>query len=153
MIEIKIEKSDTLKIAWGDGADQTIFVLEPVSTRALFEERDMLKEEMRRRMLQLKYEREEKEKLREELQQKRISIDALAAAFEQFIKTIGDKEVWRPIESAPKDGSPILLSALGWKTCWRGSWSEGFKSFQEDGSRPDLTIHATHWMPLPAPPK
>lgn len=56
---------------------------------------------------------------------------------------------WRPIETAPKDGSDILLycpsgdiltanwDGTGWSDNARGSW-RGFD--------------ATLWMPLPAPP-
>lgn len=69
---------------------------------------------------------------------------------------------WQPIETAPKDGSAILIwqpdrskywglgnfddlrYAIGY---WRvadkiGSW----------GNRNSAVVNPTHWMPLPAPP-
>jgi hypothetical protein len=65
---------------------------------------------------------------------------------------------WQPIETAPRDGSDILLicntaytpeASIGW-------WSaDGWRHY----SRPEEKWHGgvvkwfpTHWMPLPAPP-
>lgn len=70
---------------------------------------------------------------------------------------------WQPIETAPKDGTPILLScvrdrtgkrcvALAW---WDGGmwadamyWSDADQQF----SIPLFVSNTTHWMPLPTPP-
>jgi hypothetical protein len=63
---------------------------------------------------------------------------------------------WQPIETAPRDGAVVLLadfnrptwkvySAL-WDTTWRKpSW----RTIDNRG----LYDKATHWMPLPTPPK
>jgi hypothetical protein len=59
---------------------------------------------------------------------------------------------WQTIESAPRDGTPILS--------WDGVrrvviiWSTRDKGWFLDGAddRPDWT-GVTHWMPLPEPPK
>ena len=55
---------------------------------------------------------------------------------------------WQPIETAPKDGSRVMLwidggSEFGF---WNGrSWDDG--DFVNDLGA------ATHWMPLPPPPE
>ena len=58
---------------------------------------------------------------------------------------------WQPIETAPRDGTEILLFARGpYKDDYRGvgQWS---------GQRNDwfwnFAIRPTHWMPLPEPPR
>ena len=71
---------------------------------------------------------------------------------------------WQPIETAPKDGTQILLCQENWGP-WVGWWGT------HDGGRDDwwfldpsvdsrdklncwlLTSGPTHWMPLPEPPK
>ena len=66
---------------------------------------------------------------------------------------------WQPIETAPKDGTKVLLvnrrgnMAVGlWQgqELYKGWWLMG-------GNRPNLFFNAphgpTHWMPLPAPPR
>ena len=63
---------------------------------------------------------------------------------------------WQPIESAPKDGTRILL---GWKlqeavivARWVAPDTRGDLVWEldEDGS---YVKAPTHWMPLPEPPK
>jgi hypothetical protein len=80
------------------------------------------------------------------------------------INEVGSIEMtdWQPIETAPKDGTAILIwpaqSALTGSTeCmiisyvvrwhdWKESWIEA------SGEEYD-TFYPTHWMPLPPPPK
>ena len=67
------------------------------------------------------------------------------------ISTHGDG--WRPIETAPTDGTPFLAVTGNWRTVcsWnkhRHDWcvsSPSYESYPVD-ERP------THWMPLPSPP-
>ena len=78
---------------------------------------------------------------------------------------------WQPIETAPKDGTKIVIWAERYDFCPIAQWSSGpdvsgwsFDAFSspcascedgfigwnediEDGFMP------THWMPLPEPPK
>ncbi len=57
--------------------------------------------------------------------------------------------VWQPIETAPKDGSPVLVFdgehyAVGYWATEIGEWWVSKKM--------KTTMLGTHWMPLPAPP-
>lgn len=70
---------------------------------------------------------------------------------------------WQPIETAPKDGTAILLSNE------RGAWMAKYDPVYPSGYRPEnpwfslMLNHdhmrkgkpyaPTHWMPLPTPPK
>lgn len=66
---------------------------------------------------------------------------------------------WLPIESAPRDGTAILVSLSWVDSCpeffdirvyrWHSPWKEWVQSgplFRHDEVKP------THWMPLPEPP-
>lgn len=68
-----------------------------------------------------------------------------------------DAAAWRPIESAPRDGTPIL--ACGFQRFDAGSPPEPFVSIicwsgnrWQDGTIADQPT-PTHWMSLPAPPQ
>lgn len=59
---------------------------------------------------------------------------------------------WQPIETAPKDGTPILVwiddhvAEVEWdEDGWIGVWEDISSSSGDD--------YPTHWMPLPEPPK
>jgi hypothetical protein len=63
-------------------------------------------------------------------------------------------EDWRPIETAPKDGTPVLL---GWYVTWpKLEWvTESAAAGNADIARRGtgyLHGYATHWIPLPKPP-
>ena len=61
---------------------------------------------------------------------------------------------WRPIETAPRDGTKVLLCeadqpteiVLGWwlQNAWRDYGDIGCGGFDD--------YNPTHWMPLPEPP-
>lgn len=82
---------------------------------------------------------------------------------------------WRPIDTAPRDGTPVLLWAEMWEMTWGaqvGSYSElecmwetsegrvqdneiGFDpdaEFDEHEFDEDSNLGPTHWMPIPTPP-
>lgn len=85
-----------------------------------------------------------------------------------------DETGWRPIETAPRDGTAVLVNShmhsndvhgyVPWKDIgvliawWDGSGWEG--CFMEDGTADTegyssqffQTVRPTHWMPLPPPP-
>jgi hypothetical protein len=62
---------------------------------------------------------------------------------------------WQPIETAPKDGTGILVSAAGF--CHAVEWQEEFDWWAVDDNKlgPFRLRGAapTHWMHLPAAPK
>jgi hypothetical protein len=68
-------------------------------------------------------------------------------------------ERWQPIETAPKDGTRIVLakyvghpdhiSSLWWMTL--GFWSSRWQNWN-DGIEPSGLADPTHWMPLPPAP-
>lgn len=58
---------------------------------------------------------------------------------------------WLPIESAPRDGTTVLLWAPHWKTPETG-WTYGRDDWQ-DCRKDTPTRPPTHWQPLPPPPQ
>lgn len=67
---------------------------------------------------------------------------------------------WQPIETAPKDGTNVLLlNRAGNMACgmWMESRGLGTGWFLRGGSGPDLFFNyhhgPTHWMPLPPAPE
>lgn len=65
---------------------------------------------------------------------------------------------WQPIETAPKDGTEILVARAGYgmavvsfrdgEWCNAGEWC-----FAGDvGWGGSMDVEPTHWMPLPEPP-
>lgn len=72
---------------------------------------------------------------------------------------------WQPIETAPKDGTEILLFELlrGEESMIRaGYWEDQGESIHDVGEAAGWSIadsgyigeiRPTHWMPLPAPPE
>lgn len=81
---------------------------------------------------------------------------------------------WRPIETAPRDGTQVLLWAEAWIMTWgiqiglfeNGEWhtSEGNVGDNDEDFDPsaeidsdedfdeDANLGPTHWMPLPPSP-
>lgn len=58
---------------------------------------------------------------------------------------------WQPIETAPRDGTDVLLYLDGRMPCVAGYFRDGWYSF--DAPEKALGFFApTHWMPLPSPP-
>jgi hypothetical protein len=54
---------------------------------------------------------------------------------------------WRPIESAPKDGTPVLTLRHG-TLQGVAEWNQGIWRMVHG---PDI-VGVTHWLPLPPPP-
>lgn len=67
---------------------------------------------------------------------------------------------WRPIDTSPKDGTPVFLALEYGGTHYRyvGRWMKDLAVWGRDEVTSALfPAHMqewfTHWMPLPAPPK
>lgn len=74
---------------------------------------------------------------------------------------------WKPIETAPKDGTDILIAQAGCERVYKGGWATQAETghgawrvsdnFWSEAEGAFLSIKltddfATHWMPIPAPP-
>ena len=59
---------------------------------------------------------------------------------------------WQPIETAPKDGSDLLVNECGDVVIAR--WSQPFSVWAgpRDTYGEREVMYPTHWMPLPEPP-
>ena len=64
---------------------------------------------------------------------------------------------WQPIETAPKDGTHILLARTDSEWVCQGRYvcdDKGWYELNNDASDHwGGEIYPTHWMPLPEPPK
>ncbi len=68
---------------------------------------------------------------------------------------------WQPIETAPKDGTTILLNYSGMKAIRLGWWDDDrfakkphpFFAWPNCSKASARGNPPTHWMPLPEPPK
>ena len=72
-------------------------------------------------------------------------------------RTIGSFEMtdWRPIETAPRDGTPILIGCARTKSIRWAVWSKGFwrDGYAHLGGMIAGVPNPTDWMPLPEPPE
>lgn len=70
---------------------------------------------------------------------------------------------WQPIETAPRDGTKVLLIVVGYEPAVGAYYERGW-DYQEEGDFVQEAHYTewcettgpwepTHWMPLPAPPK
>jgi len=82
-----------------------------------------------------------------------VILSALAATAQS--EASEGRDAWQPIESAPKDGTAILLAAGG---VGIGKWVDTFKSGAAANYWMSLRLDrfmtgpVTHWMPLPSAP-
>ena len=64
---------------------------------------------------------------------------------------------WKPIETAPKDGTKVLVANNRGNMAvalWRDGWVPMFSSGMPNGFLNGACGSVcTHWMPLPSPPK
>jgi hypothetical protein len=69
------------------------------------------------------------------------------------------KQQWKPIETAPKiNGKEILAWDAHYKRVERAQWDDGHAALRNPRNkghwrRGGSVVQASHWMPLPEPPK
>lgn len=90
-------------------------------------------------------------------------VNFLRAHSAEIAGALRDADGWQPIESAPRDGTYILVcnSHGSWIAKWKPVFQSGFRPSNPWASmmlnhdhieRPGRFDHPTHWRPLPAPP-
>ena len=87
----------------------------------------------------------------------RVPMERMAMAFEQLRKD-ADRIEWQPIETAPKDGTDILV--MTGETMHVVRWINIHGDFDywtvDDNKHGPFTLRGkapTHWIQLPEPPK
>jgi hypothetical protein len=71
-----------------------------------------------------------------------------------------EQVTWQPIETAPRDGSPVIgfvesskgpVSGVQYVVWWREG-QDGRWCFYESGRGESYSVYPSLWQPLPAPP-
>ena len=61
---------------------------------------------------------------------------------------------WQPIETAPRDGTTVLLWLVDGQMMIDGEYAiQGFHSARAWRTEFHVTAEPTHWQPLPTPPE
>ncbi len=60
---------------------------------------------------------------------------------------------WQPIETAPRDGTPVWIWIPSTKFLGEAYIEEGWSCWKSGYDDIPLTGEATRWQPLPEPPK
>jgi len=75
-------------------------------------------------------------------------------SLQRRITELEQAQAWQPIETAPKDGTAILLyapSEVGrGRTVWPGCYVESYAEWLQIGGG---FVDPTHWRPMPDPPE
>jgi hypothetical protein len=87
------------------------------------------------------------------------AVNIIATALHEAVKAEREKNAWQPIDTAPKDGTRIMLvGGVYHGFPFSGYWD--FSPYSPDSpwttvvGRHTLYEHCpTHWMPLPSAPK
>ena len=81
---------------------------------------------------------------------------AIAKAIHDAVMAERERNRWQPIETAPRDGTDILVADDGRQGVEMVSWKGGAKKggwHTEDRVASYTADFFTHWQPLPAAPK
>lgn len=62
------------------------------------------------------------------------------------------EQEWQPIETAPKDGTAVLIAVPDYEVAIIANWYRynGLETWRDEEL--DIYPTATHWQPLPTPP-
>ena len=95
----------------------------------------------------------------------KVIAEAAITAYLQALRpgSTGESDGWQPIETAPKDGTEILLYGPGvllsdgrtsmYARAQHVGWAHEVDGHLEWATRdPSVTCRPTHWRPLPSPP-
>lgn len=80
----------------------------------------------------------------------------LLTEFAERIAALAQQAQWQPIETAPKDGTFVLIGfgdSVGEARWVENAWYWANNDPGDSWGRPVYEHEATHWMPLPAPPQ
>jgi hypothetical protein len=157
MIEIKVAAKETVKVTFGGnhGFIPQVFHFDAESMGHLTQKINDLIEERDKLLRQLGVEAEANSKLRADLKEARQPrVESCAPVYlidSALVKKLNEIAIampeWRPIGTAPKDGTEILVwSNRGGVSCSKlrnQTWvfPGGFPGVQP-----------THWLPIPKPP-
>ena len=84
----------------------------------------------------------------------RHALWADVAALLDYAERAGEAMRWRPIESASKDGTPVIVFVDCDKSKWKRAivlYDDGWR-FSISGTPSYLHCKPTHWLPLPPAP-
>lgn len=92
-----------------------------------------------------------------------VEVECLREALDAARRTTPDREAWQPIETAPRDGTPIigctfhpqLMHLYAPCTIFWAAYhpnSEGEKTWRTSAICGNKMKGVTHWMPLPTAP-
>lgn len=84
-------------------------------------------------------------------------MSSIAEMYWNEMNTREPKEAWQPIETAPKDGTPVLVYWAAQEViteAWYGDLEDGEGKNWYTTSADFLPLRElTHWQPRPSPPK
>lgn len=76
----------------------------------------------------------------------------IGRAIDIAVASLASRPGWLPIESAPRDGTAVLLWSASGEETVVGEWIKCASPYWFTGLSSDFGAAYTHWQPLPPPP-